>query len=418
MSVTRVTERLSDSAAQVLNLLISGDHLSRPDLSARLKVTAPTITTALRELAQGGFVIQTGSRQGRLGRSAAMYGLDARSGWLLGIDIGSTQVLIVARSLNGTLLSDFRYSLLETDRAGGEVPLSLTEVACQRIADHLAKFTSSHGRLRAVGIAVAHVVPHSPSIDSMIGLGGDAVRLGDILDDLGLPEGVPVLLENNVNCAALAEMTLGVAQSAENFVYLQVGVRVGAGLVVDGKLRRGEHGGSGELSTLPFPMVSASESEEQSFLLEEHLGSEHLLERARNAWPISAGPPPNTTKELIDMAHDGNEPSLEVVRHHAIDVARLAMLVIAVIDPGLIVLGGGVGQNPILAQIVEKLIQEQYPHDRLDVSALGDRATVEGAAVLAIEDGRSALLGDHYMSRLGDQSMAIVHVDGSRTTAT
>lgn len=406
--MTRTIERLSDSAAQVLNLLISGDRLSRPDLSARLKVTAPTVTAALYELAEGGLVTQTGSRQGRLGRSAALYGLDVRAGWLLGIDMGSTQFLIMARSLDGTLLSDFRYSALETDPAGEECRPFLTQVATERIKLFLAEFTGSYGMLRAVGIALAHVVPHSPSNESMFGLGDDAVRLGDILDDLGLPEGVPVLLENNVNCAALAEMTLGVAQSVENFVYLQIGVRIGAGLVVDGKLRRGEHGGSGELSTLPYPMVPASESAEQSFLLEKHLGSEQLVERARSAWPNSAGPPPSTSKDLIDQAHEGVEPCLEVVKNHAFDVARLAMLLCGVLDPALIVLGGGVGQNPIMAQIVEKLLQEKYPHTRLEVSELGGRSTVEGATALAIEDVRSGLLGHHYVSRLGGQSMTIV----------
>ncbi len=400
--MVQITEKLSDSAAQVLRLLISGDHLSRPELTSLLKVTAPTVSTALAELIEGGFVTQTGVRQGKLGRAAGLYGLDARCGWLLGIDVGSTQILIVARSLDGTLLSNFHYSAAD-EEARGAFPRLLTEVASERVAQLLTELSPHYGVLRAVGIALAHVVPNSKSTESMIGLGDKAVRLGAILDDLGLPTGVPVLLENNVNCAVLAEMSLGVAQSVENVVYLQIGVRLGAGLVVDGKLRRGSHGASGELSQLPFPMMPFYEVTEQPFLLEKYLGSEQLLERARSRWKDSEGPAPTTSKQLFEMADAGGEAAREAVGHYANDVVRLIMVLCAVVDPELIVLGGGVGQNSLLGSMVKDLLLEGYPQVRLDVSALGERATVEGATALATEYARTTLLGAHYATILSAQ---------------
>jgi predicted NBD/HSP70 family sugar kinase len=62
-----------------------------------------------------------------------------------------------------------------------------------------------------------------------------------------------VHVENNVNCAAIAEHRLGAAQNQELFLYLQIGVKIGAGIVVNGKVLRGSHGGAGELAVMPFP---------------------------------------------------------------------------------------------------------------------------------------------------------------------
>lgn len=408
-------ERLSDSAAQVLRVLITGNQLSRPELSEHLGVTAPTITTAVVELMAAGFVGKTGSRQGKFGRAAALYTLSARSGWLLGIDLGSTQIQLAARSLDGANLGDFRYSALETDVSADAIPPSLIHVAAERIQSFIAEFSTTNGPLRSVGIALARVVPHSPTTESVIGFGADAVRFGHILDELGLPPEVPALLENNVNCAALAEMTLGSGQEADNFAYLQIGVRVGAAIVVDGKLRRGAHGGSGELSALPFPLGPAGEGAQPesgatAFTLERYLGSDSLLERVRASWNNTDAVPPSTSRELIELAARGEQPALRIVHEHATDISRVAMVVSAVVDPELIVLGGGVGQNPILARMIEELLQQERPGIRIETSALGDRSTVEGAAALAIEHARSLLLGGHYESRLGGHGRTVVHV--------
>lgn len=397
--MAHATEKLSDSAAQVLRLLISGDHLSRPELTSLLRVSAPTVTTALGELIETGFVAQAGSRQGKLGRAAGLYALDSRTGWLLGIDVGSTQILIVARSLDGSLLSDFHYSAADAAERGKPKKL-LTAVAFEQVARLLSELSSDHGELRAIGIAIAHVVPNSASTESMIGIGDEAVRLGDILDDLGLPAAVPVLLENNVNCAALAEMSLGIAQSVNNFAYLQIGVRLGSGLVIDGKLRRGSNGGSGELSQLPFPMEPYSDGREQSFLLEKHLGSEQLLKRATSRWRSEDGPPPATSKHLFDLAGQGVPAALDAVTSYAREIAHLSMVLCAVLDPELVVLGGGVGQNPLLARLVKEYLLKEYPKVRLETSALGERATVEGATALATEHARTSLLGNHYATIL------------------
>ena len=403
--MVNAARELSDSAAEVLCLLIHGDRFSRPELTSLLEVTPPTVSSALNELIENGFVAQVGSRQGKLGRAAALYALSARAGWLLGIDVGSTQILIVARSVDGALLSDFRYSA-EEDNAIGAPQRSLTAVAFERVTQLVADLTPSHGKLLAATIALAHVVPNSTSNESVIGLGDEAVRLGDILGGLGLPQGVPVLLENNVNCAALAELSLGIAQYTNNFVYLQIGVHLGAGLVVDGKLRRGAHGASGELSELPFPMMP--ESVARSFQLEKHLSSEGLLDRTRRRWTRTDGLVPTTPKELFDMSDRDSTASVKAVSRYAGDIARLAMLLTAVVDPELIVLGGGIGQNATLARMVRGLLHEKHPEVRLDISALGERATVEGATALAIEFARTSLLGDRYPTILSVERQIVV----------
>lgn len=399
--------RLSDSAAQVLRVLAAGEQVSRPELSERLGVTAPTIAAALVELTSASLITRTGSRQGRLGRAAALYTLDARAGWVLGIDLGSTQVLMAVRTLGGDVLDDFRYSLLEPGTPGDSSQRSLLSVAADRIGEIISVYSASHGPLRSVGVALARVIPNSPTRESVIGFGENATRVEDISSQLGLPTDVPLLLENNVNCAALAEMTHGAATLARDFVYLQIGVRIGAGLIVDGKLRRGASGASGELSELPFPLVPASDTHGGALALESYLGSDGLLERTRLAWTGADGAAPATSRDLIALAVTGNDQARRIVEAHAADIAQVALVIAALVDPELIVLGGGVGQNPILADLVERALHARRPNLGVALSELGERATVEGAAALAMDFARAALIGDRYRSRLGGQDHAV-----------
>src|SRR5262249_33478170 len=81
--------------------------------------------------------------------------------------------------------------------------------------------------------------------------------------------------ENNVTCAALAEGIWGAAQGRSTFAYLQVGVRIGLGIINEGQLLRGGQGGAGEVACLPFPWGGADDStaRPRRFGLERHLGA-------------------------------------------------------------------------------------------------------------------------------------------------
>ncbi|MBP2330500.1 putative NBD/HSP70 family sugar kinase [Kibdelosporangium banguiense] len=361
-----VESALSDSASDVFAALAELRKATRPQLAAACELSKPTVSTAVAELEALRLVERNGTAFGATGRSAAVYQLGPEAGYALAIDRGSTQVAYRVIGLDGRLL----------DEDHTDEPAS----AHAMIRTALRRRTRS-GPLRAVVVAVSDVV--TPT-----GRAGDPTieqRIHTAVDALALPPGAPVRTENNVNCAAIAELHEGTGGSQDTFVYLQAGMAIGAGIVVNGKLIRGSNGAAGEVARLAYPWVDGQSAGHEA--LEARLGSPGLLRRVRARWSAEHGQVPESAHALFDLAEQDHSLAKVLVAEHAREIGKLAVSVCAVLDPGLLVLGGGVGGNPLLtAGIAATLAELSWPTEVV-VSRLGDRATVLGATHLAREDG-------------------------------
>ncbi|NKM88633.1 ROK family protein [Rhizobium laguerreae] len=373
---------LTDSARAVLKMIANGGPVTRPQLSAALAFSKPAMSSAVGELEAYGLVASQGLWKGPLGRSAVTYGLGPRAGYVIGLDCGTTQINAVASMLDGHRFFETETSL---DDRSTDSDLSRFPMVRRVVEAVIAQCGTKGGPLRAITIALPNII--SRSMERLADKGG----IFAMLEGLYGACGVPILLENNVNCAALAEYHEGAAKDHAFVVYLQIGVKIGVGIVVDGKLFRGFRGGAGEISHMAFPW---SQTERPVFQgLEKYLGSVELIGRCRTGWPMREGAPPETTAELFARA-ETSQYARACVDRHAADVGRLVATFVSVLDPQLVVLGGGVGQNMILTKGVEKVVEELCWPVEIAVSHLPRKATVLGAVRLAIDFAVGGLLGE------------------------
>jgi predicted NBD/HSP70 family sugar kinase len=367
---------LPDSARAVLRALVTGGPATRPQLGQTLALSRPTMSVAIAELAKLDLVASQGSSRGSTGRSAVIYSVAPAAGHVLGVEVAATRVRVAAHTLDGTQLSS------REERMSGRrrnVTAAATAAAVELVKKVRADIGNLHGPLRDVVVAAptAPTEHSSETVDSLRVDGAD-----QLTGTLPVPAGVPVTVENNVNCAAIAEHRLGVARNHRMFAYLQVGVKIGAGIVLDGKLLHGAHGAAGEVSMMPFPWGETETPRRAG--LEHYLGSEALMERCAAGWPASAGQPPRDAEALFEAAARGDVHARRMADRHAQDIGKLAVGVLSVIDPGLIVLGGGVGQNQLVLPEVQRVLRSLAWDTEVTVGALGDRATVLGAVHIAI----------------------------------
>lgn len=372
---------LSETAQAVGLALVRHGATTRPRLSVALGLSKPTISAAVAELEQAGLVAPLPTRAGSAGRSAAVFGVAPGAGWSLGIDLGNAQIRLAARGLDGTALAQ-RGSTL---RAAGGVDRLLRDAA-DAVAETVDRLAGA-GPLRSVAIALPKPIRADHRLTGREGpsLGGLAAE--EVLGRLSLPAGVPVLAENNVNCAVLAEVEGGVALGRQDVVLVQVGERLGAGIVVGGRLVHGARGGAGEVADVPYPW--APDRPAQELGLEQHLGAGALLRRDAATGPGDAVVADRVTA-LLARAEAGDPPAVAAVRAHAAEVARLVLALVAVLDPEMVVLGGAIGDHPLVGRWVRAGVAGVAPHTEVVPSALGGAATVEGAAALA---SRSVLAG-------------------------
>jgi predicted NBD/HSP70 family sugar kinase len=373
------TPALTESARAVLKTIVASGPATRPQLSAALLFSKPTMSAAVSELEGYGLVAPAGVSRGAVGRTSVTYGLGPNAGFVVGVDCGTTQVHAIASRVDGR-------NLAEVERAVGTRSGSGRFRIVEAVIDALlAEIGGGVGPLRAIAVALPNII--SPALDRLPERGAFI----ELLERLKLAHGVPILLENNVNCAALAEFHSGAARDHAFAIYMQVGVKVGVGIVLDGKLFRGFRGGAGEIGHLPFPW---SEKEQPRWEQgEAYLGSAALIERVAAEWPVAEGAPPATTAELFARA-EMSAAARGMVERHARDIGNLAAACVSLLDPQLIVLGGGVGQNAVLLPGVEKVVRELCWPVEIAVSELSNRATVLGAVRLAIDFAMARLLGE------------------------
>ncbi len=202
---------------------------------------------------------------------------------------------------------------------------------------------------------------------------------------------VPVLIENNVNLAALGESWEGLARGISTFAFISIGAGVGMGLVVDGEIVGGAHGGAGEIGYLPSSNDPYDERHRLHGGLEDEIGAAGIL-AAVATLPAHAAHPPRSAHDVFALAQRGDQGARAVIDNVARRLGLAIASVIAVVDPELVVLGGGIGSNPALLAPVRATVAELVPLTAgIETSRLGDRAALVGAVAAALREARAQL---------------------------
>ncbi|MFF3501335.1 ROK family transcriptional regulator [Streptomyces sp. NPDC003247] len=360
--------RLTESAGAVFAVLAGAGSATRPQLASLAGLSKPTVSSAVAELEGARLAAHSGTASSGTGRSAAVYRLGPAAGAVLAVDLGPALTRVRGCALDGTPLAEATGSRADAAdvvrRALGALP--------------------GGAPLRTIVVAVGDVTARG---EGGTGTRPATAKAGPVFDAVAvaLPSGVPVHVENNVNCAALAELHEGAARGRSTFGYLRIGVGVGLGIVVGGRVLRGANGAAGELARLPYPWAEGSEPRREA--LEEYIGERSLVRRAAEAWRDGDGPCPRTAERVFALARQGRPAARAVIDRHAVDVGRLAAAVTAVLDPGLIVLGGSTGADPrLLPGVRAELDRLSWPTEVVS-STVGELGTVVGAARLAVARG-------------------------------
>jgi len=196
--------------------------------------------------------------------------------------------------------------------------------------------------------------------------------------------GQDLVVENDVDAAALAERAHGHGREFASFAFVWIGTGIGLGLVLDGRLHRGAHGVAGEIAYMPISEGQGNDEGDarRRGALEAAGSASAVVRAARRAGmrgQVSA-------RSVFASAARGDERAAAVVAGEARLVAKAISAVVTVVDPELVVLGGGIGQAPGFAAAVTAELRELAPVlPEVRVSALGTDAVVDGCLASGTE---------------------------------
>ncbi|MES5822164.1 ROK family transcriptional regulator [Streptomyces sp. RG80] len=370
-----------------LRLLQQDGPLTAGQLKQLTGLSRPTVADLVERLIAADLIEVVGeSGEQRRGPNAKLYGIVADLAHLAALDVRTEGVSVVVSDLLGRVLAEASVPIGDDTGTGPAVEQAVA------LVERTAK-EAGVDRLHTVGIGAPGLIdPATGELRDSTGLPEWHRRLVAALQER-LPE-ARVHVENETNLAALAEQRDGAAGDRDTFVLLWLGHGTGAAVVLDGALRRGASGGTGEIGFLPVPGTSGLPSATAcdggfhslagSAAIAELAGEYGVTGAASGAEPVSAVLVGKAVTEGADGFLDALADRL------AVGVSS----VVAVLDPGCVVLGGEAGQagGADLAARVERRVRRMSPlPTEVRPSALGGGAVLRGALLTARERAQDEL---------------------------
>ncbi|MDQ6722097.1 MAG: ROK family transcriptional regulator [Candidatus Dormibacteraeota bacterium] len=370
--------------ARVIGVLRMAGRTSQAEVARATGLSRTTVSSLVAELKESGFVFEVDMVEGRApdqrgGRPGVLLVLQDSSKAVVGIDFGHSHVQVAVADLAHKVLAE-RIEKLDVDHeAAGAL-----DAAARMVEEVLAE-----ANLRRAAVVCAGIGIPGP-VDRARGTVGSATILPGwlglrIAGEMESRLGLPVEIENDANCGALAELTWGAGRDCSNFAYIKAATGIGAGLIVDGRLLRGASGTAGEIGHTTLDESGALCYCGNRGCLETVASGPAILELVGQGHPGAL-----TLDQVIELAAQG-----DVRCHRAIsDAGREIGVAVAglcnLINPERVIVGGLLSRaGEILLQPLRDSIRRhavKAAAEKVDVvpAVFVERAELLGALALAL----------------------------------
>ncbi len=382
------------NARGLLRLLREHNPCSKADLVRLSGLSAPTVSSAVSHLESLGLIENLGEGESSGGRPPGLLRFHATHGYVAGVDIGGTRLRMVLADLNGKLITQWSTQFTDKQRTPKSVCALIHDglkVMCQEGSTSLKKVLYLTAGAPGITNVDSGIVLSAPNLKDW----GD-VPLRAMLEK---ETGIPTTVENDTNLAAVGEHWRGSAEGVGNFIFIAMGTGVGAGIFLQSRLHHGADWSAGEIGYMGIngntrePMRVRSTGQ-----LERAVGGEgierewqRLLTRDRKANDASLMKLRPT--EIFDLAAEGDRLACEVVQYTAWILAHCISDLALVLDPEVVILGGGVGAHAELCKATKKILERnEFARPSIRSSSLGTQAQLYGAIFLSLAASEITLL--------------------------
>ncbi|GAA1136520.1 ROK family protein [Nocardioides aquiterrae] len=383
------------SLLQILELVRSGQALTRPDLARATQFGRAVVTSRLEQLLDLGLVAEGDLLPVPRGRSPRGLHFNTGRGHVLCADIGARSMFVGLSDLGGRIVD---HVSVEHDISLG--PEQTLTALCEEFDKILARAKDTDLQVWAIGLGVPGPIEHSTGLavspPIMPGWGDLDVRRR--LQD---QYGVPVWVDNDVNVMALGELNVGNARHQRDVVVVKLSTGIGAGLISNGVLHRGAQGSAGDIGHVKVsddPTIvcrcgntGCLEALASSWALGRQ--GQELVDRGESSFLVerTAGRAV-TGDDVVVGAISGDHLCMKLMSDSARLVGDTLALVVNFYNPALVLLGGRLmaAGDAYLATVRNIVYSRSLPLATRELVigkvGLGSEAALHGAAALALEE--------------------------------
>jgi len=383
----------------------SSSGISRADLARKMGLSRAAISSIVNDLIVIGLLHEVAEGAATGGRRAVLLEINPESGYVLGVDMGATHLGLVLADFSARVIEEAEYAF-NIDQ-GPEICLRQVDT---QVRDFLREADFSLDDVAAIGVGVPGPVVAEGGcvIAPPIMPGWDNFPIRSHLESLW---GHPISLNNDAELGALGEWAYGAGRSEKDLLYVKVGYGIGAGLLLNGKIYSGATGSSGEIGHITMqengPLCTCG----NHGCLEALAGGRAIADQARAA--IQAGQrtqlafiQPVEKITALDVAMEARKGDLIAQRIIAESGEYLGIAIaslINVVNPGMIVIGGGVAQvgdlylEPIRRSVSTRSLPAAARNVRISAAILGRRSSGMGAVAQALSLGMRQIVERAYL---------------------
>jgi glucokinase len=371
---------------EVLRVLRHNTPCSRADLVRLTGLTAPTVSAAIQQLLEQHLVELLGFGSSNGGRRPHMLRFNATYAHVLGVDLGGTSLRVALADMNGTVLGKWSAST-----RGASTPEQVVALICNGMTRLVRQANISPKAVKAVGVGT----PGITDVDAGIVISAPNLKNWRNIPFRNVLEselGIPAVIENDVNLAAMGENWRGAAREATNFVFLALGTGIGAGIYLNGQLVHGADWAAGEVGYMHVPGTPDTAFElDKPGSLESVIGGQGIEEAWQRKWREAKKtrrrlPRNLSATEVFEHAREGDPAAAAILDHTSHILADAILNIALIINCSLFVLGGGVGMStPLYDATRRRLDRNELLRPQLVLSTLGHDAQLVGAIRLALD---------------------------------
>lgn len=386
--------RLGPNERRVLDVIRHHAPISRTDVSKITGLSAATIGRIAGRLLLDDVLVETGKIISGLGRPSILLEVNATRGAVVAIELDSDKITVAVADLTGRIVWHQATEQMEAERDAYQLILSCLHDA-QREASHL-------------GMPIAALTVGVPAIvDQERGLALSGLRVQwtefKIIEQLKQDVDVPLVVDNDVNLAAIGHQWRGDATESENFAIFSIGAGTGGAIVTGGQLVRGHRNAAGEFGYVVTDSRDVFKQPELAGGSLERIVSEAGIVNLANSLlesdpetSVLNGSSALSANQVMSAAKNGdslaNVVMDQVTRHLTVALINVT----AIAAPELIIIDGILGRDfePFLGKVRDAIGNHIPNPPEIRVSTKVAQATLFGAVAVGLEMAWSTQLPD------------------------
>jgi len=378
---------------RILKELYFEDSLSCAELSVKIEKSLPVTASLIDELIADNLVLETGYAASTGGRRALTYALQKDVMYLVSVAMDQFVTKIAIIDMQNNFVSSIEKIVL---------PLTDNPDALNVLTEKIVEIVESSGIPKEKFVGVGIGMPGFVNVSE--GINYSYLHLPNhksITKHLGALIDMPIFIDNDSSVIALAELRFGEARKEKNAMVINIGWGVGLGLILNGELYRGHEGFAGEFSHIPLFLngklcwcgkTGCLETETSLLLIIEKANEGIKAGRLSKLTTLPADDLEFACDTIIKAVMGGDQFAIELFSKAGYNIGKGVAILIHLLNPNKIILSGrgaAAGQiwrAPIQQSLNEHCIHRLFQSTSIEISTLGLKAELIGAAALVMEN--------------------------------